>query len=1323
MPYSSSVCARLLATSAITLSLIAQVMASTPTRKTAPSTAEAQQKLAINQSQAFIENKGQWDSRAKFLAQSPGIDSWVTEDGVVYDFHRFVPDSKQAMQPRGKFQKPPSGTRYGHVVKMSFEGAQPAQLTASKELKGKLNYFLGNDHTKWANKVRRFGEAHAEQIYYGISARYYFDNGAPRYDLVVAPGADPSKIQMKFEGADSLDISPNGALRIGTHLGTVEQRGLALYQGEGANKTQVNAQMVTDGTSVRFQIGNYDHSKALVIDPIIFSTYIGGSGSVAADRCNAIALDAQDNVYIGGSTGSVNFPVTTGGYQNAYGGMYGTAFVDALSSDGATLLFGTFLGGGGESEAGDSCNALALDSSGDVFIAGSTGSQIFPTTLGAFQSINHNNNFGNRSTGFISKLNADGSSLVFGTYLGGSGGFGSDICNGIAITGGGDVVVVGSTGSTDFPKTANTFGQSNSDGQGITGFVSVLSPTGTTLLVGSYLGGNGTHGEDNCLAVAYSPSDGIVVAGYTGSTNLPVSGGAVQSTIPNSQGSGFVVELEAGLEFVLTGTYLGGNGNFGPDQINALALDSSGNVYVAGQTGSSDFPTTTNAFEPTDNSAGMTGFVSELSSNLTGLTSSTYFGGGGTHDDCESIALDEANNIVVAGSTNSYNLPFANGFQPSNLTNGGNTTGFVAKVSSDGTTLMYGSYLGGTIQDACHSVALDSEGNGVVAGETQSTNFPVSTFAFDPTDKNDYGTGFVTKFSLPALVTGVTLEPSVVVGGQIAVGTVQISSPAGPSGVIVTLASNNGAASVSANVVIPAGATDASFPIQTSAVSGTHAVASITASYDGSSQTAVLYVSPATVSFFLASPLSVAGGQSSTGLVFLSGPAGPSGDVVSLSSNMSTAVVPATVTVPAGANAVSFPIQTKAVSTVTIVTLTAEYNNTTQYAALTVGLPTLSFFLATPSSVESGQGATGVLLLSGPAGPSGAVVHLATSVVTPPVTASVIVPTTVTVPAGATDVTFPIQTAGVATTQTTTITATYNSASESSPLLVTPATVGSLVVSTSSVIGGQGIGVTVNLTGPAGSDLGDVVSISTSNSGAIPVPTTATVANKATSVEFVAKSNPVSATTVVTLKATFNGTSQTAAVTVNLPGMSSFSVAPTLVVGGAGPMGTVSIRGYAGPSGDTVSLTSSNPAVAAVPSSVSVPSGHSATTFLIETSPVAASTTVTMVATIGSSTKSTTLVVTPPTLSGLSLTASSVVGGIGTSGTVTLNGAAPTGGTVVKLTSSSADVTVPASVTIPASQTSLAFGITTKAVTTSTPVTITATLGSTVLTKTLTLTP
>ena len=480
--------------------------------------------------------------------------------------------------------------------------------------------------------------------------------------------------------------------------------------------------------------------------------------------------------------------------------------------------------------------------------------------------------------------------------------------------------------------------------------------------------------------------------------------------------------------------------------------------------------------------------------------------------------------------------------------------------------------------------------------------------------------------------------------------------------------------------------------------------------YSGGSPTVVL----SSVSL---NPTSVIGGNSSTGTVILSAPAPTGGAVVTLgSSNTGFAQLVPSVTVPAGSTNATFSVTTGTVTSSIQVTISGTYPvGTTRTAALTV-MPavTLASVSLNPTTVTGGNPSTGTVTLSGAAPAGGVAVTLSSSN-----TSVAAVPTSVTVPAGSTSTTFAVTTSSVVTTTTVSITATYGG-SANATLTVNPAiSVSSVSLSPTSVVGGNNSTGTVrlNVAAPTG---GVSVSLTSSNTAAARVPASVTVSAGSTSATFTVTTLGVASTTTSVVTATL-GTSTNATLTVTAASLSSVTRSPTSVVGGNNSTGTVTLNGFAPTGGAVVTLSSSNTSAAQVPASITVAAGARSAAFTITTTPVAVNTSVTVSGTLGV-TLTTTLTVNAPTLSTLTRTPTSVVGGNNSTGTVTLNGAAPTGGVSVTLQSSNtAAAQVPANVAIPAGSRSATFTITTSGVASSTSVTITAVYGTT-RTTTLTVT-
>ena len=462
---------------------------------------------------------------------------------------------------------------------------------------------------------------------------------------------------------------------------------------------------------VRFELGPYDHSRPVVIDPVlIYATYLGGSGG---DIAYAVAVDSVFNTYIAGVTNSTNFP-TKGSppYQSGYKGN-GDCFVAEINPAGTQLIYSTYLGG----SQSDTATAIA-ESSGAVYITGYTASVDFPVKVpaGPGTPVPFQQTYGGNTDAFVAELATGGSTLVYSSYLGGSG---TDFGQGIAVDSSGNAYVTGSTQSKDFPVSANAL-RSNINGSQ-DAFVTKVNFTGEQILYSTYLGGSAA---DVAQAIALDSSNNMYITGYTFSSDFPLAS-PYQGTIGGGADA-FVAELNAAGSALVFSTYLGGSSD---DRAYGIALDSSNNVYITGATSSTNFPTSS----PYQLSlAGATNaFVSKLNSGGSSLAYSTYLGGTGT-DYGYAIAVTSAGLAFVTGSTNSSDFPTQSPIQAILGLSNNNLCGsapcadaFVSQIDTVKKSLVYSTYLGGNGPDFGEAIALDSNGDPYVAGSTSSTNFPV----------------------------------------------------------------------------------------------------------------------------------------------------------------------------------------------------------------------------------------------------------------------------------------------------------------------------------------------------------------------------------------------------------------------------------------------------------------------------------------------------------------------------------------------------------------------------------------------------------------------
>jgi hypothetical protein len=625
----------------------------------------------------FEPNLGQSEPRVLFLARGSGYGLYLTAEEAVMVLRRGERVSYDAALLR---------------LRLVGGGRHPEAVGVGK-LPGRSHYFLGSDPGAWRTDVPQYAGVEFRAVYPGVDLTYYGKEGQIEYDFVVASGADPRRIRFRIEGARHVRLDTDGNLVLSAEGGEVIHRAPVFYQEVDGERRSVMGRYVLHGRrDVSFEVGKYDRTRPLVIDPVLsYATYLGGTGS---DLGTGVAVDSSGNAYLTGITASTNFP--TASPRQGYAGGY-EAFVAKLAPSGSTLVYSTYLGGSGN----DRGLGVAVDSSGNAYVTGDTASTNFPTTS-PVQAANAGG-----YDAFVAKLDPSGSALLYSTYLGGSG---TDGGEGIAVDPAGSAYVTGETTSTNF-RTA--YPLQASYGGGTDGFVAKLDPSGSALVYSTYLGG---ASQDYGMRVAADASGHGYVTGWTSSTDFPTAN-ALQ---PGKAGGNdaFVARLEPSGSALAYSTYLGGSSD---DFGRGVAVDPAGNAYVAGYTYSTNFP----AVNPLQASlAGVDDvFVTKISPSGSALTYSTYLGGS-AFDAPFAIAVDSAGSAYVAGATGSANFPTADPLQASHA---GNEDAFVTKLTPSGSALAYSTYLGGSGYDDGYSIAVDSSGSATVAGRTSSTDFPTAS--------------------------------------------------------------------------------------------------------------------------------------------------------------------------------------------------------------------------------------------------------------------------------------------------------------------------------------------------------------------------------------------------------------------------------------------------------------------------------------------------------------------------------------------------------------------------------------------------------------------
>lgn len=650
----------------------------------------------------FEANRGQTDSSVRFLSRGRGYSLFLTGNESVLTVRN-------------------SSSESAGVLRLRLLGSN-ARSTAQGEdqLPGKANYFIGNDHSKWRTDIPTYAKVRYNSIYPGIDLVYYGNQGGElESDFIVSPGADPRAIAFGVgsQGHTSAKLDPQGNLVVTLPSGNVRLHKPVVYQktdqgqGHGDKRQTVDGRFALDAqNNVHFELGPYDHSRPLIIDPVLeYATFIGGSGG---DIGYAVAVDTNYDAYITGVTNSTNFPTDTP-YQSANKGN-GDCFITKINSAATALIYSTYLGG----TQSDQCTALALYA-GSVMVTGYTTSVDFPTavptgsgTINPFQL-----NYAGNTDAFVAELSTTGNTLVYSTYLGGSG---ADFAQGIAADNAGNAYVTGTTQSKNFP-TLNPYQGTNNGSENV--FVTKVNPSGEALVYSTFIGGSQA---DVGQAIVLDSSDNAYVAGYTFSSDFPVVA-PLQSTLGGGADA-FVLELNANGTGLTFSTFLGGTAD---DRAYAIALDSNEDIYLAGATSSTNFPTN-NPIYPALKGAG-NAFVAKLNTSAKSIVYSTYLGGSGI-DQANGIAVDSSGDAFVTGFTESGDFPTQNPIQSvlglSNNQLCGSTACpdvFVAEVNPSGSALTYSTYLGGNGYDSGQGLALDTNGTVYITGTTSSSNFPVAS--------------------------------------------------------------------------------------------------------------------------------------------------------------------------------------------------------------------------------------------------------------------------------------------------------------------------------------------------------------------------------------------------------------------------------------------------------------------------------------------------------------------------------------------------------------------------------------------------------------------
>ncbi|MBI4902867.1 MAG: hypothetical protein HY820_04480 [Acidobacteria bacterium] len=657
----------------------------------------------------FEENRGQADPDTRFLARGQGFRLQLGRSEVVLD----------SLDSR---------------VTLTWLGATTGQIHGISPTSGVSNYFLGEDSSKWVVGARHYTRVQCESVFPGIDLVFYGNRRQMEFDWVVGPWTDPSAIRFRIDSEKEPELTAEGELRIGEFLMGAPM----LYQETGRRRSRVDGAFRLNGREVSFQIGAYDRSQPLIIDPTLVVSYIGGRD---VDIPMGMAVDANGYQYITGYTASGNFPITSTPYKGTLTAGDADAFVVKVNPAGSLIMYSTFVGGtvaSGTFSSGpypDYGRAIAVDAAGAAYITGSTVGR-FPTTGGAFSAFPSNS-----PAIFASKLDPNGGTLVYSTYIDGAG-----AGQAIAVDSSLQAYIAGYTYSATL-TTSNPAVQKNYGG-GTDGFIVKLNSTGTAEVYATFLGGSA---EDQITGIKADTAGQAYVTGFTSSSDFPTTGGAFRTSYSGTTDA-FVAKVSSNGNSLAYSTFLGGSNL---DRAFALDINSNGEVFVAGQTYSPSFPTTAGAYHAAHGGGGSDAFVVRVNSAGSNLVYSTFLGGSGScsvSDPFRMYTCDAAYGIVVDALNQAYVVGLAGAGFPlaaaPQSTPGGNGDAFVALLDATGSYLHFSTYVGGGGTEVATAVIFSNASGPALAGFTSSTDLPVSAGALQSTNAGGAFDGFYTRLAV-----------------------------------------------------------------------------------------------------------------------------------------------------------------------------------------------------------------------------------------------------------------------------------------------------------------------------------------------------------------------------------------------------------------------------------------------------------------------------------------------------------------------------------------------------------------------------------------------
>lgn len=680
----------------------------------------------------FTENKGQLgDVCVLYYARTGNGRIALQEDGLLVTILDGTSEGSGSQYPIGPRLREDDVERLGsravrgHNVKVVFTGANDVVPAAIKPLPGVINYMLGEDPSTWLTHLRSYREVLYEDLYEGIDLVVQMAGDAPKYEFLVRPWARVEDIKLTLVGSDGIELVGEDTIRIQTPMGCIEDGELVAWYGDGGGEGLDCRFRLLDGPSYGFELIERDPRRLVVIDPIVYGTFVGGSTD---GRGYAVDVEVDDEgcAYVGGETNADDFPTTPGAFQRVFEYWTDSSTLYKVSPDGSHLEYSTFFGNWSE------IHGLCVDAGGHAFITGTVHEDgEVPITEGAFQQAHRRGTW----DAFVAKLTPDGSGLVYSTYFGGSG---SDFGNDIEVDPRGRAYIVGDTGSVDLPTNPGIFQRDHGGGRS-DGYLALLSADGTSRIITTYIGG---RRWDVVNHLELDSGGRVLLGGHTNSSDFPSTH---ELSRPNNYNSwAFVCNMSwngitASHCTLLYQAWMTG-----------LELDSMNHIYVSGHYyGNAYAPPTPDAFSKDGGS-----WVLELDPTAKDLLYCSHIGGETT-----GLVVDEWGTIFIVSDTKAMGLPVTEGaLDP---TYSGDFDVYFVAIPKKGRP--YATYVGGTEEDVAREINTGPNGTIFIVGRSSSPGFPVTSGAFD-TETDDDTDQYVLKLWLDFEPPVADAGPDVVCG-------------------------------------------------------------------------------------------------------------------------------------------------------------------------------------------------------------------------------------------------------------------------------------------------------------------------------------------------------------------------------------------------------------------------------------------------------------------------------------------------------------------------------------------------------------------------------